>query len=69
MTTMVRLWPYTILCFYVHSIVKYLNRNVFIGQLLQHISLHFTIYRGVRTVKAKNDMLTKTYNKDICQAS
>ena len=30
--------PCTILCFNVDATVEYLNRNVFIGQLLQHIS-------------------------------
>ena len=29
--------PCTILCFNVHITVEYLNRNVSIGQLLQHI--------------------------------
>ena len=30
--------PCTILCFNVHTTVEYLNRNVFIGHLFQHIS-------------------------------
>ena len=52
--------PCTILCFNVHTTVEYLNRNVFVGKLLQHI---FKTYCGLFTVKVQNA------NKDIKQRS
>ena len=35
--------PCTILCFNVRTSVEYLNRNVSIGQLLQHIPNSFVV--------------------------
>ena len=51
--------PCTILCFNVYATVEYLNRNVSIGQLLQH-------FLNVRTcnvvcARSRPKMLTKTY--------
>lgn len=43
--------PCTIFCFNVHTTIEYLNRNVSIDQLLQHI---LKFYCGLWTVKAKN---------------
>ena len=54
--------PCTILFFFffnVHSTVEYLNRNVSIGQLLQQIDF----------ARSRPKMLTKTYNKEVSQAS
>ena len=45
--------------FNVHSTVEYLNRNVSIGQLLQQIDF----------ARSRPKMLTKTYNKEVSQAS
>ena len=56
--------PRTILCFDVHITVEYLNRNVSIGQLLQHISKSIVVCARLRL-----KMLTKTYNKEVCQVS
>ena len=54
----------TILCFIVHTTVEYLNKNVSIGQLLQHILNSIVVCVGSRAKKQ-----TKTYNKDVCQVS
>ena len=56
--------PCTILCFNVLTRVEYLNRNVSIGQLLQHISKSIVV-----CVLSRPKMLTKTYKKEVCQAS
>ena len=56
--------PCTLLCFNIHTTVEYLNRNVSIGQLLQHISKSILVCAGSRPKQ-----LTKTYNKEACQAS
>ena len=50
--------PCTILCFNVHTTVEHLNRNVSIGQLLQHISKS-----NVVSARSRPKMLTKTYNR------
>ena len=55
--------PCTILCFNVHATVEYLNKNVSIVQLLQHISKSI-----VACARSRPKMLTKTYNKEVCQA-
>ena len=39
-------------CFNVHTTVEYLNRNIPIGQLLQHISKSIVVC--ARMIKAKN---------------
>ena len=54
----------TILCLNVHTTVEYLNTNVSIGQLLQHISKSIVV-----CALSRPKTLTKTYNKEICQAS
>ena len=54
----------TILFFDVHTKVKDLNRNVSIGQLFQHISKSIAV-----CALSMTKMLTKTYNKEVCQAS
>ena len=57
----------TILCFNVHTTIEYLklkSRNVSIGQLIQHISNSIVVCAGSRP-----KILTKTYNKGVCQAS
>ena len=54
----------TILCFNVHTTVEYFNRNFSIGQLLQCISKSIVVCAGSRP-----KMLTKTYNKEVCQVS
>ena len=56
--------PCTILCFNVHTTIEYLNKNVSIGQLLQHISNSIVVCAGSRPKRQ-----TKTYNKDVCQVS
>ena len=56
--------PCTILCFNVHARVEYLNRNVSIGRLLQHISNSMVV-----CVRSRPKILTKMYNKEVCQAS
>ena len=56
--------PCTILCFNVRTSVEYLNRNVSIGQLLQHIPTPIVVCAGSRP-----KWLTKTYNKEVCQVS
>ena len=56
--------PCTILCFNVHTTVEYLNKNVSIGQLLQHIPNSIVV-----RARSRPKRLTKTYNKDICQVS
>ena len=56
--------PCSILCFNVHTTVEYLNRNVSIGQLLQHIPNSIVVCAGSRPKRQ-----TKTYNKDVCQIS
>ena len=56
--------PCTILCFNDHTTDEYLNKNVSIGQLLQHIPNSIVVCAGSRP-----KMLTKTYNKDVCQVS
>ena len=54
--------PDTILWFNVHTTVEYLNENVSIGQLLQHIPN--SVCAGSRPKRQ-----TKTYNKEVCQVS
>ena len=53
--------PWTILCFNVHPTVEYLNKNVSIGQLLQHIPNSIVVCAGSRLPGQ-----TKTYNKEVC---
>ena len=53
--------PCTILFFNVHTPAEYLNGNVSIGQLLQHITKSIVV--GARS---RPKMLTKTENKDVC---
>ena len=48
----------------VHTSVEYLNGNVSIGQLLQHISKSIVVCARSRPI-----MLTKTDNNNVCQAS
>ena len=48
----------------VHTTVEYLNTNVSIGQLLQHISKSIVVCALLRP-----KMLIKTYNKEISRAS
>ena len=52
--------PCTNLCFNVHTTTEYLNRNVSIGQLLQHISKSIVV-----CARSRPKMLTKTYNKEV----
>ena len=54
----------TILCLNVHTTVEYRNTNVSTGHLLQHISKSI-----VDCALPRPKMLTKTYNKEIRQAS
>ena len=56
--------PCTILCFNVHTTVEYLNKNVLIGQLLQHIPNSIVVCVGARAKRQ-----TKTFNKEVCQVS
>ena len=56
--------PCTILCFNVHTTFEYLNKNVSIGQLLQHISKSIVVCAGSRPKRQ-----SKTYNKEVCQVS
>ena len=56
--------PCTILCFNVHTTAEYLNTNISIGQLLQHISKSIVV-----CVRSRPKMLTKIYNKEVYQAS
>ena len=57
--------PCTILCFNsVHTTVEYLNKNVSIGQLLQHIPNSIVVCAGSRPKRQ-----TKTFKKDVCQVS
>ena len=56
--------PCTILCFNVRTTVEYLNKNVSIGQLLQHIPNSIVVCAGSRPKRQ-----TKTYNKEVCQVS
>ena len=56
--------PCTILCFNIHTTVEYLNKNVSIGQLLQHIPNSIVVCAGSRLKRQ-----TKTYNKEVCQVS
>ena len=56
--------PCTILCFNFHTTVEYLNKNVSIGQLLQHIPNSIVVCAGSRPKR-----ITKTYNKGVCQVS
>ena len=51
--------PCTILCFNIHIIDEHLNRNVSVGQLLQHISKSIAVCARSRPKK----MLTKTSYK------
>ena len=48
----------------VQTTVEYFNTNVSTGQLLQHISKSVVL-----CALSRPKMLTKTYNKEICQAS
>ena len=50
----------TILCFSVHTTVEYLNRNVSVDQLLQHIPNSIVVCAGSRP-----KILTKTYKKEV----
>ena len=56
--------PCTILCFNVHITAEYLNKNVSIGQLLQHIGNSIVVCEGSMPKRQ-----AKTYNKEVCQAS
>ena len=56
--------PCTILSFNVHTPVEYLNKNVSIGQLLQHIPNFIVVCAGSRPKRE-----TKTYNKEVCKVS
>ena len=57
--------PCTILCFNIHTTVEYLTgRNDSIGQFLQQISKSIVV-----RARSRPKMLTKTYNKEVCQAS
>ena len=56
--------PCTILCFNVHTTVEYLNNNVSIGQLVQHITNSIVVCAGSRPKRQ-----TKTYNKEVRQVS
>ena len=56
--------PCTILCFNIRTTVEYLNRNVSIGQLLQHISNSIVV-----CARSRPKSLTKTYNNEVCQVS
>ena len=56
--------PCTFLYFNVHTMAEYLNRKVSVGQLLQHISKSIVV-----CARSMPKMLTKTYNKEVCQAS
>ena len=53
--------PYTILCFNVHTTDEYLNKNISIGQLFQHIPNSIVACAGSRPKRQ-----TKTYNKEVC---
>ena len=50
--------------FNVHTTVEYLNKNVSIGQLLQHIPNSIVVCAGSTTKRQ-----TKTYNKEVCRVS
>ena len=56
--------PCTILCFNVLTTVEYFNKNVSIGQLLQHIPNSIVVCAGSRPKRQ-----TKTYNKEVCLVS
>ena len=56
--------PCTILCYYGHITAEYFNRNVSIGQFLQHISKSIVV-----RARSRPKMLTETYNKETCLAS
>ena len=56
--------PCTILWLNVHTTAECLDRNVSIGQLLQHISKYI-----VACAQSRPKLLTKIYNKEVCQAS
>ena len=58
------LQPGTILCLNVHTTAEYLNNNVLIGQLLQHIPNSVVVCAGSRPKRQ-----TKTYNKEVCLVS
>ena len=53
-----------ILCLNVYTTVEYFNTNVSIGQFLQHISKSIVV-----CALSRPKLLTKTYNKEIRQAS
>ena len=53
-----------LLCFNVHTTVEYLNKNVLIGQLFQHIPNSIGVCAGSRPKRQ-----TKTFTKDVCQIS
>ena len=52
--------PCTGLCFNVHTTVEYLNKNVSIGQLLQHIPNSTVVVQG-QDQKGKQKHITKTF--------
>ena len=52
--------PCTILCFDVYTTVEYLNRNVSVGQLFQHISKSIVV-----CARSRPKMLRKTYKKFV----
>ena len=56
--------PCAILCFDTHTTVEYLNKNISIAQLLQHIPKSIVVCAGSRPKRQ-----TKTYNKEVCQVS
>ena len=53
-----------ILCFNAYTTLEYLNRNFSNGQLIHHISKSIVV-----CTRSRPKMLTKTYNKEIYQAS
>ena len=56
--------PCTILCFNIHTTVEYLNKNVSIGQLLQHNPNSIVVCAGSGPKRQ-----TKTNNKEVWQVS
>ena len=48
----------------VHTTVENVNRNVSIGQLLHNNSRSMVV-----CARSRPKMLTKTYNKEVCQTS
>ena len=53
--------PCTVLCFNVHATVEYLNKNVSIGQLLQHIPNSIVVCAGSGPKRQKTNHITKKF--------